>query len=165
MLISVGIPSCFFSIAQHLDYLGAFTLGEAYYQFCNIGSVEHQHAAEEGKVSNITRWREEKEAREDSIRLIRLIFTWNKLNLLNKMPKKDKYLSSHTAEQNSFPGLSSFSCVVIRLTCELVVPLERSPTSFTANWTDTQQKNFRVFKNKSQVCNLFCKDLYVLISW
>lgn len=31
MLTSVGIPSCFFLIAQHLDYLGAFTLGEAYY--------------------------------------------------------------------------------------------------------------------------------------
>jgi len=31
MLTSVDIPSCFFSIAQHLDHLGAFTLGEACY--------------------------------------------------------------------------------------------------------------------------------------
>lgn len=94
MLASVGIPSCFFSIAHHLDYLGAFTLGEAYYQFCNIRSAVHQHAAAEVKVTNITRSREEKKARENSVRLIRLIFIWNKFNLLNQMPKKK--FSSHS---------------------------------------------------------------------
>lgn len=55
VLLSVGVPHCPFSIGQHSDYLGAFTLGEASYQFCNIRPVEHQHAAEEGKVSSITR--------------------------------------------------------------------------------------------------------------
>lgn len=55
MLTSVGIPSCFFSTDQHSDYLGTFTLEEANYQFCNVRSTEHQHADEEGKVTNITR--------------------------------------------------------------------------------------------------------------
>lgn len=41
---------------------------------------------------------------------------------------------------------------------------EHLSARLTANCTDNQQKNSKVSKNKSQVCNLLSEDLYVLIS-